>query len=205
MSGLVGKKIGMTSLFDEKGKNIPCTIIKAGPCFVTQIKNNEKDWYKAVQLSFDEKKKKLTNKSLSGHFEKANTTPKKKSMEFSGFDQDLNLGDEINVNLFQEGEFVDISSISKGKGFQGVVKRHKFSGVGQATHGQHNRLRAPGSIGAASYPARVFKGMKMAGRMGGNKVKVLNLKIFKILPEKSIIIVKGAVPGHNNSYVKIEK
>jgi len=205
MSGLVGKKIGMTSLFDEKGKNIPCTIIKAGPCFVTQIKNNEKDGYKAVQLSFDEKKKKLTNKSLSGHFEKANTTPKKKSMEFSGFDQDLNLGDEINVNLFQEGEFVDISSISKGKGFQGVVKRHKFSGVGQATHGQHNRLRAPGSIGAASYPARVFKGMKMAGRMGGNKVKVLNLKIFKILPEKSIIIVKGAVPGHNNSYVKIEK
>ena len=205
MSGLVGKKIGMTSLFDEKGKNIPCTIIKAGPCFVTQIKNNEKDGYKAVQLSFDEKKKKLTNKSLSGHFEKANTTPKKISMEFSGFDQDLNLGDEINVNLFQEGEFVDISSISKGKGFQGVVKRHKFSGVGQATHGQHNRLRAPGSIGAASYPARVFKGMKMAGRMGGNKVKVLNLKIFKILPEKSIIIVKGAVPGHNNSYVKIEK
>ena len=205
MSGLVGKKIGMTSLFDEKGKNIPCTIIKAGPCFVTQIKNNEKDGYKAVQLSFDEKKKKLTNKSLSGHFEKANTTPKKKSMEFSGFDQDLNLGDEINVNLFQEGEFVDISSISKGKGFQGVVKRHKFSGVGQATHGQPNRLRAPGSIGAASYPARVFKGMKMAGRMGGNKVKVLNLKIFKILPEKSIIIVKGAVPGHNNSYVKIEK
>lgn len=205
MSGLVGKKIGMTSLFDEKGKNIPCTIIKAGPCFVTQIKNNEKDGYKAVQLSFDEKKKKLTNKSLSGHFEKANTTPKKISMEFSGFDQDLNLGDEINVNLFQEGEFVDVSSISKGKGFQGVVKRHKFSGVGQATHGQHNRLRAPGSIGAASYPARVFKGMKMAGRMGGNKVKVLNLKIFKVLPEKSIIIVKGAVPGHNNSYVKIEK
>ena len=151
------------------------------------------------------KKEKLTNKSLTGHFEKAKTTPKKKSMEFKGFGQDFNLGDIINVELFQEGEFVDISSISKGKGFQGVVKRHGFSGVGQATHGQHNRLRAPGSIGAASYPARVFKGMKMAGRMGGKKVKVLNLKIFKILPDKNIIIVKGAVPGHNNSYLKIEK
>ena len=205
MSGLVGKKIGMTSLFDDKGKNVPCTIIEAGPCTVTQIKNNTKDGYESLQLSFEEKKKKLTNKSLTGHFEKAKTTPKKKSMEFKDFGQDFNLGDVINVDLFQEGEFVDISSISKGKGFQGVVKRHGFSGVGQATHGQHNRLRAPGSIGAASYPARVFKGMKMAGRMGGKKVKVLNLKIFKILPDKNIIIVKGAVPGHNNSYLKIEK
>lgn len=205
MSGLVGKKIGMTSLFDDKGKNVPCTIIEAGPCTVTQIKNNTKDGYESLQLSFEEKKIKLTNKSLTGHFEKAKTTPKKKSMEFKGFGQDFNLGDVINVDLFQEGEFVDISSISKGKGFQGVVKRHGFSGVGQATHGQHNRLRAPGSIGAASYPARVFKGMKMAGRMGGKKVKVLNLKIFKILPDKNIIIVKGAVPGHNNSYLKIEK
>jgi len=205
MSGLVGKKIGMTSLFDDKGKNVPCTIIEAGPCIVTQIKNNVKDGYESLQLSFEEKKKKLTNKSLMGHFEKAKTTPKKKSMEFKGFGQDFNLGDIINVELFQEGDFVDISSISKGKGFQGVVKRHGFSGVGQATHGQHNRLRAPGSIGAASYPARVFKGMKMAGRMGGKKVKVLNLKIFKILPDKNIIIVKGAVPGHNNSYLKIEK
>ena len=205
MSGLVGKKIGMTSLFDDKGKNVPCTIIEAGPCTVTQIKNNTKDGYESLQLSFEEKKIKLTNKSLTGHFEKAKTTPKKKSMEFKGFGQDFNLGDIINVQLFQEGEFVDISSISKGKGFQGVVKRHGFSGVGQATHGQHNRLRAPGSIGAASYPARVFKGMKMAGRMGGKKVKVLNLKIFKILPDKNIIIVKGAVPGHNNSYLKIEK
>lgn len=195
----------MTSLFDDKGKNVPCTIIEAGPCIVTQIKNNTKDGYESLQLSFEEKKKKLTNKSLTGHFEKSKTTPKKKSMEFKGFGQDFNLGDIINVELFQEGEFVDISSISKGKGFQGVVKRHGFSGVGQATHGQHNRLRAPGSIGAASYPARVFKGMKMAGRMGGKKVKVLNLKIFKILPEKNIIIVKGAVPGHNNSYLKIEK
>ncbi len=205
MSGLVGKKIGMTSLFDDEGKNVPCTIIEAGPCIVTQIKNNTKDGYESLQLSFEEKKKKLTNKSLTGHFGKAKTAPKKKSMEFKGFGQDFNLGDIINVELFQEGEFVDISSISKGKGFQGVVKRHGFSGVGQATHGQHNRLRAPGSIGAASYPARVFKGMKMAGRMGGKKVKVLNLKIFKILPDKNIIIVRGAVPGHNNSYLKIEK
>jgi len=205
MSGLVGKKIGMTSLFDDKGKNIPCTIIEAGPCIVTQIKNNTSDGYESLQLSFEEKKKKMSNKSLTGHFEKAKTTPKKKSMEFKGFGQDFSLGDIIKVDLFQEGEFVDISSISKGKGFQGVVKRHGFSGVGQATHGQHNRLRAPGSIGAASYPARVFKGMKMAGRMGGKKVKVLNLKIFKILPEKNIIIVKGAIPGHNNSYLKIEK
>ena len=205
MSGLVGKKIGMTSLFDDKGKNIPCTIIQAGPCIVTQVKNNQKDGYDSLQLSFDEKRKKLTNKSLAGHFEKAKTTPKKKSMEFKGFDKDLNLGDTINVDLFKEGEFIDVSSVSKGKGFQGVVKRHGFSGVGQATHGQHNRLRAPGSIGAASYPARVFKGMKMAGRMGGKKVKVLNLKVFKVLADKNIIIVKGAVPGHNNSYLKLEK
>ena len=205
MSGLVGKKIGMTSLFDDKGKNIPCTIIQAGPCVVTQVKNNQKDGYKSLQLSFEDKRKNLTNKSLLGHFEKAKTTPKKKSMEFKGFDEDLDLGDTINVDIFKEGEFIDVSSISKGKGFQGVVKRHGFSGVGQATHGQHNRLRAPGSIGAASYPARVFKGMKMAGRMGGKKVKILNLKVFKILPEKNIIIVRGAVPGHNNSYLKLEK
>ena len=205
MSGLVGKKIGMTSLFDDKGKNIPCTIIQAGPCIVTQVKDNLKDGYESLQLSFEDKRKKLTNKSLTGHFEKAKTTPKKKSLEFKGFDKDFKLGDTINVDLFKEGEFIDVSSISKGKGFQGVVKRHGFSGVGQATHGQHNRLRAPGSIGAASYPARVFKGMKMAGRMGGKKVKVLNLKVFKILPEKNIIIVKGAVPGHNNSYLKLEK
>jgi len=205
MSGLVGKKIGMTSLFDNEGKNIPCTIIEAGPCVVTQIKDNQKDGYKSLQLSFDDKKKNNTNKSLLGHFEKSKTNPKKKSMEFKGFEQDFNLGDIIKVDLFEEGEFVDISSFTKGKGFQGVVKRHGFSGVGQSTHGQHNRLRAPGSIGAASYPARVFKGMKMAGRMGGKKVKVLNLKIFRILPEKNLLIVKGAVPGHNDSYLKIEK
>ena len=205
MSGLVGKKIGMTSLFDNEGKNVPCTIIEAGPCVVTQVKNIQKDGYKSLQLSFDDKKKNKTKKSLMGHFEKSKTNPKKKSLEFKGFEQEFNLGDTIRVDLFQEGEFVDISSITKGKGFQGVVKRHGFSGVGQSTHGQHNRLRAPGSIGAASYPARVFKGMKMAGRMGGKKVKVLNLKIFRILPEKNILIVKGAVPGHNNAYLKIEK
>lgn len=205
MSGLIGKKIGMTSLFDNKGKNIPCTIIEAGPCIVTQVKTKENNGYESLQLSFDENKTKLSTKPLTGHFQKAKTGPKKKSLEFKGFEKDFNLGDEINVSLFKEGEFVDVSGISKGKGFQGVVKRHGFRGVGQSTHGQHNRLRAPGSIGAASYPARVFKGMKMAGRMGGKKVKVLNLKIFKILPDKNIIIVKGAVPGHNNCYLKIEK
>ncbi len=205
MSGLIGKKIGMTSLFDNKGKNIPCTIIEAGPCIITQVKTKENNGYESLQLSFDEKKTKLSTKSLTGHFQKAKTSPKKKSLEFKGFEKDFNLGDEINVSLFKEGEFVDVSGISKGKGFQGVVKRHGFGGVGQSTHGQHNRLRAPGSIGAASYPARVFKGMKMAGRMGGKKVKVLNLKIFKVIPEKNIIILKGAVPGHNNSYLKIEK
>ena len=205
MSGLVGKKIGMTSLFDDKGKNIPCTIIEAGPCIVTQVKNNQKDGYKSLQLSFDEKRKKLTNKSLAGHFEKAKTTPKKKSMEFKGFDKDLNLGDTINVDLFKEGEFIDVSSISKGKGFQGVVKRHGFSGVGQATHGQHNRLRAPGSIGAGSSPSRVFKGMRMAGQTGNSKVKVLNLKVVKVMSEDNILIVKGSVPGHNNSYIIVQK
>ena len=205
MSGLIGKKIGMTSLFDNKGKNIPCTIIEAGPCIVTQVKTKENNGYESLQLSFDENKTKLSTKPLTGHFQKAKTGPKKKSLEFKGFEKDFNLGDEINVSLFKEGEFVDVSGISKGKGFQGVVKRHGFGGVGQSTHGQHNRLRAPGSIGAASYPARVFKGMKMAGRMGGKKVKVLNLKIFKVIPEKNIIILKGAVPGHNDSYLKIEK
>ena len=205
MSGLVGKKIGMTSLFDDKGKNIPCTIIEVGPCTVTQIKNNTKDGYESLQLSFEDKKKKLTNKSLTGHFEKAKTTPKKKSMEFKGFGQDYNLGDIINVELFKEGEFVDISSISKGKGFQGVVKRHGFSGVGQATHGQHNRLRAPGSIGAASYPARVFKGMKMAGQTGNENVTVQNLKVVKVITEKNLIVLKGCVPGHKNSYLSIKK
>ena len=205
MSGLIGKKIGMTSIFDESGKNIPCTVIEAGPCIVTQVRTEEVDGYKAVQLGFDDKTEKSTTKAAHGHAKKAGTVAKTKVVEFQGFDQDLNLGDTIDVNHFEEGEFVDVSGISKGKGFQGVVKRHGFAGVGQATHGQHNRLRAPGSIGAASYPARVFKGMKMAGRMGGEKVKVLNLRVLKVMPEKNLLLVKGCVPGHKNSYVIIQK
>ena len=205
MSGLIGKKIGMTSIFDESGKNVPCTVIEAGPCVVTQVRTEEVDGYKAVQLGFDDKTEKSTTKAAHGHAKKAGTVAKTKVVEFQGFDQDLNLGDTISVDHFEEGEFVDVSGISKGKGFQGVVKRHGFAGVGQATHGQHNRLRAPGSIGAASYPASVFKGMKMAGRMGGEKVKVLNLRVLKIMPEKNLLLVKGCVPGHKNSYVIIQK
>jgi len=205
MSGLIGKKIGMTSLFDDTGKNIPCTILELGPCIVTQIKSKEKDGYKSFQLSYDDKLEKQIIKSEKGHFKKANTPPKKKLLEFRGFEEDLKLGDSLTVNHFVEGEYVDVSGISKGKGFQGVVKRHGFAGVGQATHGQHNRLRAPGSIGAASYPARVFKGMRMAGQMGNKKVKIQNLKVLKILPEKNLIVVKGAVPGHKNSFVIVQK
>ena len=205
MSGLIGKKIGMTSIFDESGKNVPCTVIEAGPCIVTQVRTEEVDGYKAVQLGFDDKTEKSTTKAAHGHAKKAGTVAKTKVVEFQGFDQDLNLGDTICVDHFEEGEFVDVSGISKGKGFQGVVKRHGFAGVGQATHGQHNRLRAPGSIGAASYPARVFKGMKMAGRMGGEKVKLLNLRVLKVMPEKNLLLVKGCVPGHKNSYVIIQK
>tara|TARA_B110000003_G_scaffold276543_1_gene323729 strand:- start:465 stop:1082 length:618 start_codon:yes stop_codon:yes gene_type:complete len=205
MSGLIGKKIGMTSLYDEIGKNIPCTILELGPCIVTQIKTKEKDGYKSFQLSYDDKSEKKIVKSEKGHFKKANTLPKKKIIEFKGFEEDLKLGDSLNVNHFVEGEYVDVSGISKGKGFQGVVKRHGFAGVGQSTHGQHNRLRAPGSIGAASYPARVFKGMKMAGQMGNKKVKIQNLKVLKVLPEKNLIVVKGAVPGHNNSFIIVQK
>lgn len=205
MSGLIGRKIGMTSIFDENGKNIPCTVIEAGPCVVTQVRTEEVDGYKAVQLGFDDKAERSTTKAAAGHFSKAGTTAKKKVVEFQGFEEEYKLGDEINVELFTEGEFVDVSGISKGKGFQGVVKRHGFAGVGQATHGQHNRLRAPGSIGAASYPARVFKGMRMAGRMGGENVKVQNLKVLKVVAEKNLIVIKGAVPGHKNAYVTIEK
>jgi len=206
MSGLIGRKIGMTSLFDENGKNIPCTVIEAGPCVVTQVRTEEFDGYNALQLGFDDKKEKSSNKALDGHFKKAGATAKKKVVEFQGFEEtDYSLGDSITVELFQEGEFVDISGISKGKGFQGVVKRHGFAGVGQATHGQHNRLRAPGSIGAASYPARVFKGIRMAGRMGGKTTKVQNLRVLKVVPEKNLLVVKGAVPGHKNSYITIER
>ncbi|MAO02634.1 MAG: 50S ribosomal protein L3 [Flavobacteriales bacterium] len=205
MPGLIGKKIGMTSIFSEEGKNIPCTILEVGPCKVTQIKSEEKDGYSAVQLGYLEQKESRVSKSLKGHFSKAKTPPLKKLIEFSYNDENLNLGDQINVDLFKEGEFVTIVGISKGKGFQGVVKRHNFRGVGDATHGQHNRMRAPGSIGAASYPARVFKGMRMAGQTGSNRVKVENLKILKIMSDKNIIIVKGAVPGASNSYITIEK
>ncbi|MDC1465243.1 50S ribosomal protein L3 [Polaribacter sp.] len=205
MSGLIGRKIGMTSLFDENGKNIPCTVIEAGPCIVTQVRTEEVDGYSALQLGFDDKKAKSSNKSLDGHFKKAGTTAKKKVVEFQGFEEAYKLGDSISVSHFEEGEFVDVSGVSKGKGFQGVVKRHGFAGVGQATHGQHNRLRAPGSIGAASYPARVFKGMRMAGRMGGDKVKVQNLRVLKVVAEKNLLVVKGAIPGHKNAFVTIQK
>ena len=205
MSGLIGKKIGMTSIFDDKGKNIPCTVIEAGPCIVTQIKSNEVDGYSAVQLGFNDKSDKHSNKAEAGHFSKSKSSAKYKLVEFQNFDGELNLGDSVSVDHFTEGEFVDVSGNSKGKGFQGVVKRHGFAGVGQATHGQHNRMRAPGSIGAASYPARVFKGMKMAGRTGGDRVKMINLQIVKVMPEKNILVVKGSVPGAKGSYLIIEK
>ncbi len=205
MSGLIGRKIGMTSIFDESGKNIPCTVIEAGPCVVTQVRTEENDGYSALQLGFDDKAEKQTTKALKGHFKKAGTTAKKRVVEFKGFDKEYKLGDTITVEIFEEGEYVDVTGTSKGKGFQGVVKRHGFGGVGQATHGQHNRLRAPGSIGAASYPARVFKGMKMAGRMGGQRVNVQNLIVVKVVPEKNLLVLKGAVPGHKNGYITIEK
>ena len=205
MSGLIGKKIGMTSIFDDSGMNVPCTVIEAGPCIVTQVRTEEVDGYKALQLGFDDKTEKNAVKAEQGHFKKAGSTVKKKVVEFQGYDKEYKIGDSIKVDHFEEGEFVDVSGISKGKGFQGVVKRHGFAGVGQATHGQHNRLRAPGSIGAASYPARVFKGMKMGGRMGGEKVKVMNLRVLKVVPEKNLLVLKGCVPGHKNSYLTIEK
>lgn len=205
MSGLIGKKVGMTSIFDDNGKNIPCTVIEAGPCVVTQVRTEEVDGYNALQLGFDDKAEKRANKAEMGHFKKAGSSTKKKVVEFRDFEGEFKLGETVGVDVFVEGEFVDVSATSKGKGFQGVVKRHGFAGVGQATHGQHNRLRAPGSIGAASYPARVFKGMKMAGRMGGGRVTVQNLRVLKVVPEKNLLVVKGCVPGHKNAYLTIEK
>ena len=205
MSGLIGKKIGMTSIFDENGKNIPCTVIQAGPCVVTQVRTEEVDGYNALQLGFDDKAEKRATKAEIGHAKKAGTSPKKRIVEFQNFNGEHALGDTLDVTLFNEGEFVDVIGTSKGKGFQGVVKRHGFAGVGQSTHGQHNRLRAPGSIGAASYPARVFKGIRMAGRMGGDTVTVENLQVVKIDTEKNLIVVKGCVPGHKNAYVTVQK
>ncbi len=207
MSGLIGKKIGMTSVYDENGKNIPCTVIEAGPCIVTQIRSKEKEGYDAIQIAFEDKKEKHTTKAERGHFSKAGVTPKKILAEFTRFEtgHQKTFGDVLKVDIFEEGEYIDVVGISKGKGFQGVVKRHGFHGVGDATHGQHNRLRAPGSIGASSWPSRVFKGMRMAGRMGGNRVKVINLQIVKIITDKNLVLVKGAVPGSNGSYVIIER
>jgi large subunit ribosomal protein L3 len=205
MSGLIGKKIGMTSIFDANGKNMPCTVIEVGPCVVTQVRTEEVDGYSALQLGFDDKTEKSATKADLGHAKKAGTSVKRKVAEFRGFDEEYKLGDSITVDHFAEGEFVDVSGTSKGKGFQGVVKRHGFAGVGQATHGQHNRLRAPGSIGAASYPARVFKGMKMAGRMGTDTVKVQNLRVLKVVTEKNLLVIKGCVPGPKNAYVIIQK
>ena len=195
----------MTSIFDENGKNIPCTVIEAGPCVVTQVRTLEVDGYEALQLGFDDKSEKHATKADLGHFKKAGTSAKKKVVEFQGFEEEYKLGDSITVEVFSEGEFVDVQGVSKGKGFQGVVKRHGFGGVGQSTHGQHNRLRAPGSVGASSYPSRVFKGMRMAGRTGGENVKVQNLRVLKVVSEKNLLVVKGAIPGHKNSYVIIQK
>lgn len=206
MSGIIGKKVGMTSIFDANGKNIPVTVILAGPNYVTQVRTKDVDGYDAVQLGFDDKKEKNTPKALKGHFEKAGVSPKRKVIEFQDFEKEFKLGDEVTVaDIFAEGEFVDVSGISKGKGFQGVVKRHGFKGVGQATHGQHNRLRAPGSIGASSDPSRVFKGMRMAGHMGSENITVQNLQVMKVIPEKNLLIVKGSVPGHKNTYLIIKK
>jgi large subunit ribosomal protein L3 len=204
MPGLIGKKIGMTSIFSEEGKNIPCTILEVGPCKVTQVKTEETDGYNAIQLGFADQKESRVSKAALGHFKKADSTPLKKLIEFPA-DSDVVLGDVVNVDIFEEGDFVTVTGTSKGKGFQGVVKRHNFRGVGDATHGQHNRLRAPGSIGAASYPARVFKGMRMAGQMGNERIKVENLQVLRVLADKNMIVVKGAVPGANNSYIIIEK
>ena len=204
MPGLIGKKIGMTSIFSEEGKNIPCTILEVGPCKVTQVKTEEIDGYSAIQLGFADQKESRVSKAALGHFKKADSSPLKKLIEFPA-DSNVALGDVVNVGIFEEGDFVTVTGTSKGKGFQGVVKRHNFRGVGDATHGQHNRLRAPGSIGAASYPARVFKGMRMAGQMGNERIKVENLQVLRVLAEKNMIVVKGAVPGANNSYIIIEK
>lgn len=195
----------MTSIFDEAGKQVPCTVIEAGPCVVTQVKTEEKDGYTAVQLAYDEKKEKKTTAALAGHFKKAGTTPKRQLVEFRYFEEQKEQGETLTVELFSEGDYVDVVGTSKGKGFQGVVKRHNFGGVGGQTHGQHNRLRAPGSLGASSFPSRVFKGMRMAGQTGGERVKVQNLRVIKVYPEQNVLVVSGSIPGARGSYVIIEK
>ena len=204
MPGIIGRKVGMTSVYSAEGKATPCTVIEAGPCVVTQVKTKDTDGYDAVQLGFGSRKERNTPKALKGHFAKSNTEPKAKLAEFMQMD-DLNLGDVVNCEIFMEGEFVDVTGTSKGKGFQGVVKRHNFGGVGQATHGQHNRLRAPGSIGACSYPARVFKGTRMAGQMGNAKVTIANLQVLKVLGDKNLLVIKGSVPGPKGSIVIVKK
>lgn len=209
MLGIIGKKVGMTSVFTAEGKNVACTIVQAGPCVVTQLKNIEGEGYNAIQVAYGEAKEKNTTSAMKGHFKKSGTTAKSKLVEFRNFRADasidLKVGDEITVDIFQEGDFVDVVGTSKGKGFQGVVKRHGFSGVGMATHGQHNRLRAPGSVGASSWPSRVFKGMRMAGRTGGTRVKKTNLSILKVLKEDNLLVIKGSIPGPKGSFVIVEK
>ncbi len=206
MQGLIGKKVGMTSVFDDNGKNVPCTVIEVGPCVVTQIKTADKDGYEAVQIAYDDMKEKNASSPMIGHFKKAGTNPKRRLAEFSlDPGEKVNLGDVITVETFNKDRWVDVTGTSKGKGFQGVVKRYGFKGVNDATHGQHNRLRAPGSLGASSYPSRVFKGMRMAGRTGGDAVKQLSLRILKLVPEHNLMILKGSVPGAKGSYVFVEK
>jgi large subunit ribosomal protein L3 len=213
MQGIIGKKVGMTSIYSVEGKNIPCTVVEAGPCIVTQIRNLETDGYEAVQLAYGEKKDKHTTKAMKGHFAKAGTTPKRKVVEFKEFGKikkgeefaEVVVGDAITVSIFREGEWCDVTGTSKGKGFQGVVKRHGFSGVGGQTHGQHNRLRAPGSLGASSWPSRVFKGMRMGGRMGNDTVKMISLRVLKVIPESNLLLIKGSVPGAKGSYLIIER
>ena len=206
MPGLIGKKVGMTSMYSEAGKNLPCTVLEVGPCVVTQVKTEDKDGYAAVQVGFGDRKENRTNKAMAGHFKKAGVHARQELVEFQGFEQDYNPGDEVKLeDVFQEGEFVSVVGTSKGRGFQGVVRRHGFGGVGQATHGQHNRMRAPGAIGAASTPARVYKGMRMAGQMGNTRVTIENLEVLKVMAEEGLLVVKGAVPGHKGATVIVRK
>ncbi|MBN1414517.1 MAG: 50S ribosomal protein L3 [Bacteroidales bacterium] len=204
MPGLIGKKVGMTSIFDENGNNIPCTVLQVGPCVITQVKTKETDGYAAIQMAFGEKKEKNTPKAMVGHFKKAKTTPKQKVIELKGFIRDWKVGDVITVDYFKNDPWLDVSAISKGKGFQGVVKRHHFGGIGDTSHGQHDRERAPGSLGGSSYPSRVFKGLRMAGHMGDKKIKVINLRVVKIIPENNLLLLKGSVPGSKGSYVVVQ-